>query len=84
MLLDMRMPHLGGIEVLKELRREPRTRYVPVVILTSSQEEIDIKTCLDEGANSYICKPQSFEAFSRELQTIQDYWLRLNRSVAAK
>jgi two-component system response regulator len=74
-LLDLKLPKLGGIEVLKRVREDERTRLVPVVILTSSSEEEDIVASLENGANSYVRKPVDFSRFVEQLQRLQVYWL---------
>lgn len=74
-LLDLKLPKLGGIEVLRQVREDERTRYVPVVILTSSSEEEDIVASLENGANSYVRKPVDFGHFVEQVQRLQVYWL---------
>ena len=74
-LLDLKLPKLGGIEVLRQVREDERTRYVPVVILTSSSEEEDIVASLENGANSYVRKPVDFGRFVEQVQRLQVYWL---------
>jgi two-component system response regulator len=74
-LLDLKLPKLGGIEVLRQVREDERTRYVPVVILTSSSEEEDILASLENGANSYVRKPVDFTRFVEQVQRLQVYWL---------
>lgn len=74
-LLDLKLPKLSGIEVLRRVREDERTRYVPVVILTSSSEEEDIVASLANGANSYVRKPVDFARFVEQLQRLQVYWL---------
>ena len=77
-LLDLKLPKLDGIEVLGRLRADPRTRRVPVVILTSSKEQDDLAAGYDGGANSYIRKPVDFHAFVEAIRQIGLYWLVLN------
>jgi len=77
-LLDLKLPKLDGIEVLNRLRADPRTRRVPVVILTSSKEQDDLAAGYDGGANSYIRKPVDFHAFVEAIRQIGLYWLVLN------
>jgi two-component system response regulator len=79
-LLDIQMPKVNGIEVLEKIRADERTRHLPVVILTSSKEDPDIKRCYDLGANSYIVKPVNFERFTAAIQSLGYYWLLLNQS----
>ncbi len=74
-LLDLKLPKLSGIEVLRRIRDDDRTRYVPVVILTSSSEEEDIVASLQNGANSYVRKPVDFGRFVEQVQRLQVYWL---------
>jgi len=79
-LLDLKLPKLGGIEVLRQVRENERTRYVPVVILTSSSEEEDIVASLENGANSYVRKPVDFGCFVEQVQRLQVYWLLVHES----
>jgi CheY-like chemotaxis protein len=78
-LLDLKLPKISGIEVLKEIKKDPRTSIIPVVILTSSTQEVDIEESYKLGANSYIVKPVNFENFIQSLRQMNDYWLVLNR-----
>ena len=78
-LLDIQMPKLNGIEVLKKIREDERTRLTPVVILTSSREDPDIKKCYELGVNSYIVKPVKFENFAEAIKNLGFYWLLLNQ-----
>ncbi len=77
-LLDLKLPKLTGLQVLKELRSNPLTDRVPVVILTSSNEDRDIAEGYREGANSYICKPVDFEKFTEAIGRLGMYWVLLN------
>lgn len=78
-LLDIQMPKVNGIEVLQQIKSDERTRTMPVVILTSSKEDPDIKKCYELGANSYIVKPVNFEGFAQAIQKLGMYWLLLNQ-----
>jgi two-component system response regulator len=80
-LLDLKLPMMGGLEVLQALRVDNRTRLTPVVVFTSSTEKTDVRTSYDLGANSYVSKPVDFKAFSDTLQQLVGYWLRLNVEV---
>ncbi len=81
-LLDIQMPKVNGIEVLQKIKSDPRTRSIPVVILTSSKENPDIQKCYDLGANSYIVKPVNFESFAQSIKNLGFYWLLLNQPPA--
>jgi two-component system, response regulator len=83
-LLDLKLPKVGGIEVLRRIRDDERTRYVPVVILTSSSEEEDIVASLQNGANSYVRKPVDFGRFVEQVQRLQVYWLLVHEPVDAR
>jgi two-component system response regulator len=80
LLLDINLPKVSGIEVLKRLRAHPRTQLVPVVMLTSSKEERDVLESYRLGANSYVQKPVSFDAFTQAVKEVGAYWLVLNAS----
>lgn len=81
-LLDLKLPRVDGLEVLKRLRSEPRTALLPIVILTSSKEERDLVESYRLGANSYIRKPVDFGQFSESVRQLGLYWLVLNESPA--
>jgi CheY-like chemotaxis protein len=78
-VLDLKIPKVGGLEVLKRLKSDPRTRTVPVVVLTSSREPRDVDESYGLGVNSYVVKPVSFEEFAAAVRDIGHYWLRLNQ-----
>ena len=77
-LLDLKLPKMGGLEVLRQLRADERTRLLPVVILTSSNEERDLIDGYSSGANSYVRKPVSFAQFLDAVRQVCNYWLALN------
>lgn len=77
-LLDLKMPGIDGFEVLRQIKQAPILKRLPVVILTSSKEEGDRALSYDQGANSYLVKPVSFEGFLEVVRHIEDYWLVLN------
>jgi len=79
-LLDIRMPKLNGVEVLEKIKSDARTKTIPVVILTSSKENPDIRKCYELGANSYIVKPVSFEGFTDSIKNLGFYWLLINQA----
>ena len=78
-LLDIQMPKVNGIEVLQKIKSDPRTRTIPVVMLTSSKEDPDIQKSYELGANSYIVKPVNFKGFSDAIRNLGFYWLLLNQ-----
>jgi CheY-like chemotaxis protein len=78
-LLDLKLPKIDGLEVLRRLRMEPRTKLLPVVILTSSKEQQDLVGGYSNGANSYILKPVDFSQFAESARLLGMYWLMLNQ-----
>ncbi|WP_296002530.1 response regulator [Rugamonas sp.] len=79
-LLDLKLPRVDGLEVLRRIRADARTRRIPVVILTSSREEQDIAAGYDLGVNSYIRKPVDFNQFSETIRQLGLYWLVINEA----
>ena len=78
-LLDLKMPKVNGLEVLQAVKSDPRTKVIPIVILTSSEEDPDIKRSYELGANSYIVKPVEFDNFSKTVAELGMYWMVVNR-----
>ncbi len=78
-LLDLKMPKVDGMEVLKKIKSDEQTKTIPVVILTSSKEDPDIKTCYALGVNSYIVKPVEFEGFHKVVMDLGLYWVLINQ-----
>lgn len=78
-LLDLKLPKVNGLEVLREIKNRESTRSIPVVIVTSSAEDPDIKLAYELGANSYVVKPVNFEAFTEVMSNLGLYWLLINQ-----
>lgn len=81
-LLDLKLPKVGGLEVLQQIKGDPRTRNVPVVVLSSSTQDRDILRTYDLGVNSYVSKPVQFEEFARVVTQLGLYWLLINKRPA--
>ena len=79
-LLDLKLPKIDGLEVLKRLKSDPETRSIPVVVMTSSREECDIVKSYQLGVNSYIVKPVDFEQFAEAVRQLGLYWLLMNQA----
>jgi two-component system response regulator len=78
-LLDLKLPKVDGMEILRQLKDDESTRPIPVVMLTSSREEKDILACYHLGVNSYVVKPVSFETLSDAVKSLGNYWLNINQ-----
>ncbi len=78
-LLDLKMPKVNGIEVLQQVKGDERTKSIPVVMLTSSKEDPDIKTCYKLGVNSYVVKPVVFDSFAKAISELGLYWMIVNQ-----
>ena len=78
-LLDLKLPKVNGLEVLRRIRGDARTRVIPVVVFTSSTEEQDILDCYTLGANSYIRKPVDYNQFCADMKQVMTYWLCVNQ-----
>ena len=80
-LLDLKLPKIDGLEVLRRIKSDDRTRAIPVVVLTSSKEDRDVHECYLLGANSYIVKPVDYDKFLFTVSRLGVYWMNLNQSV---
>ena len=78
-LLDLKMPKVNGIEVLLKIKADERTKKIPIVMLTSSQEDPDIQRCYNLGVNSYVVKPVDFEEFHKAIHSLGLYWMLVNQ-----
>jgi two-component system, response regulator len=81
-LLDLKLPKVDGMEVLRQVKNDPRTKVIPIVVMTSSKEERDLVRSYDLGANSYIQKPVDFDQFRQTVKTVGLYWLVTNQRAA--
>jgi two-component system, response regulator len=81
-LLDLKLPKIGGLEVLRQLKQDERTRVIPVVVLTSSRQDPDMAAAYALGANSYVVKPVEFDGFIEAVSKLGLYWLLVNQPLA--
>ena len=77
-LLDIKLPRIDGIEILRQIKANDKTKSIPVVVLTSSKENQDVKACYELGVNSYIVKPVDFDSFAKVVAELGMYWMLLN------
>jgi CheY-like chemotaxis protein len=82
-LLDLKLPKVSGLEVLARIKGDPKMHSIPIVVLTSSREDVDIARCYELGVNSYIVKPVDFEQFVEAVGTVGIYWLLINQPPVA-
>ncbi|MDK9700005.1 MAG: response regulator [bacterium] len=82
-LLDLKLPKISGLEVLRQIKADPERKSIPIVVLTSSREDVDIEECYKLGVNSYIVKPVEFERFVQAVCDLGLYWLLLNEPPVA-
>ena len=80
-ILDLKMPKLDGMQVLKEIRSNKFTRLIPVVVMSSSRENKDLETCYQLGANAYVVKSMQFTVFSENIRNIVEFWIKTNESL---
>jgi two-component system response regulator len=80
-LLDLKLPKISGLEVLRQIRANARTRFLPIVVLTSSSEDRDIIESYNLGANSYVCKPVEFDRFTEAVSQLGLYWALINQAL---
>ena len=80
-MLDLKLPKISGVDVLRRMRSNPITEFVPVVVLTSSSEHSDMVACYRNGANGFVKKAVDFRAFTENLKSLQAYWLGVNEAV---
>jgi len=78
-ILDLKLPKVSGLEVLRRVKTNPNTRSIPVIILSSSREKRDLAECYQLGVNSYLMKPMDFDAFGEVVRTLGRYWLQFNQ-----
>ena len=79
-VLDLKLPKVSGIEVLRRLKKNPHTKKIPVAVLSSSQEKSDLTECYELGVNSYVVKPMDFDYYGKLVRSIAHYWVKSNRA----
>jgi two-component system response regulator len=79
-LLDLKLPKISGLDILKEIKKDARTQTIPVVMVSSSRQEEDIKAAYAFGVNSYVVKPIDFNSYSEAISALSHYWLRTNKT----
>ena len=79
-LLDLKMPKVDGMEVLRQLKSDPQLRFIPVIVMTSSREEQDVNGCYQLGANAYVVKPAKFQKFVETVRHLVAFWLQTNEA----
>jgi CheY-like chemotaxis protein len=79
-LLDLKLPKVNGIEVLRKIKSDDRTKKIPVVVMSSSREDSDLSACYELGVNGYVVKPVEFEDFARAVSELGCYWLLINET----
>jgi two-component system response regulator len=79
-LLDINLPKISGLEILRRIKQSPRLQAIPVVILTTSSNRADLEKCYEFHANSYITKPLDYEEFNQKIRSVEHYWLKINET----
>lgn len=81
MLLDLHMPKIDGLDVLARIKADPQLRFIPIVVMSSSDQESDMVRSYEKNANSYIVKPVDFKQFTDQVSTLAQYWMKVNRAL---
>ncbi|MEW5802611.1 MAG: response regulator [bacterium] len=79
-LMDINLPKVNGLEILRRIKQSPKLQYIPVVILTTSSNRTDLEKCYEFHANSYITKPLGYEEFNQKIRSIEHYWMNVNET----
>jgi len=77
-LMDINLPKINGLEILRRIKQSPQLQHIPVVILTTSSNRADLEKCYEYHANSYVIKPLDYEEFNQKIRSIEHYWLMVN------